>query len=67
MDRCAQRQVYFLTHAGNDDWIVNRKPSESAGWDPSPPPTRDPRELIHHDRERGLITDERAEELLSEL
>ena len=27
----------------------------------------DPRELTHHDRERGLITDEHADELLSEL
>jgi hypothetical protein len=58
---------YFLTHAGEDGWIVNRKPSNSEGWDPSPPPTRDPRELILHDRERWLITDERAEELLDEL
>ena len=30
---------YFLTHAGSDGWIVNRKPSPEAGWDPSPPPT----------------------------
>ena len=59
---------YFLTHAGEDGWIVNRKPSESAGWDPSPDsrPVYS-RELIHHDRERGLLSDERAEELLSEL
>jgi hypothetical protein len=58
---------YFLTHAGGDGWIVNRKPSASAGWDASPPPTRDPRELIRHDREREPVTEARAEELLSEL
>jgi hypothetical protein len=58
---------YFLTHAGAAGWIVNRKPSAEAGWDPEPPPTRDARELIWHDVERELITEARAEELLREL
>ena len=26
---------YWLTHAGPDGWIVNRKRTEDAGWDPS--------------------------------
>jgi hypothetical protein len=58
--------TYWLTHAGSDGWIVNRKRSTEAGWD-DVPPTRDRRELIWHDVERELIGRERAEELLGEL
>ncbi len=58
---------YWLTHAGRDGWIINRKRTAEAGWDPSPPPTYDPAELIWHDVERELLTKERAEELLREL
>jgi hypothetical protein len=58
--------AYWLTHAGSDGWIVNRKRSTEAGWD-DVPPTRDRRELIWHDVERELINRERAEELLREL
>jgi hypothetical protein len=58
--------TYWLTHAGSDGWIVNRKRSTEAGWD-DVPPTRDRRELIWHDVERELISRERAEELLVEL
>jgi hypothetical protein len=57
---------YWLTHAGADGWIVNRKRSAEAGWDDIPP-TRDPRELIWHDVERELISREQAEELLRQL
>jgi hypothetical protein len=59
--------TYWLTHAGAAGWIVNRKPTERAGWDPEPPPTRDPREIILHDRERWLLTDEQAEQRLRAL
>jgi hypothetical protein len=48
---------YWLTHAGADGWIVNRKRSAEAGWD-HVPLTRDKRELIRK---------ERADELLREL
>ena len=57
---------YWLTHAGADGWIINRKRSTEAGWD-DVPPTRDKRELIVHDLERELISKERADELLREL
>ena len=57
---------YWLTHAGADGWIVNRKRSAEAGWD-DVPSTRDKRELILHDLERELISKERADELLREL
>jgi hypothetical protein len=62
IDQC----TYWLTHAGSDGWIVNRKRSTEAGWD-DVAPTRDRRELIGHDVERELISRERAEELLVEL
>jgi hypothetical protein len=58
---------YWLTHAGAAGWIVNRKPSERAGWDPEPAPTRDPRELIEHDVEREILSRERADERLRAL
>ena len=58
---------YFLTHAGEDGWIVNRKPTVRAGWDPEPPPTHDRAELIWHDFERGLISRARAEKLIGEI
>ena len=58
---------YFLTHAGADGWIVNRKPSDRAGWDDHPPPTRDRSEIIEHDVERWLISREQADELLRRL
>lgn len=47
---------YWLTHGGEDGWIVNRKSTAEAGSDSEPPPTRDPRELIWHDVERELIS-----------
>jgi hypothetical protein len=59
--------TYWLTHAGAAGWIVNRKPTERAGWDEQPPPTRDPRELVEHDFERGLLSEDRRERLLREL
>lgn len=59
--------TYFLTHAGAAGYIVNRKPTARAGWDPEPPPTRDPAELIWHDVERGLLSRQSAEKLLAEL
>jgi hypothetical protein len=52
---------YFLTHAGDAGWIVNRKPTATAGWDAEPPPTHDPREVVWHDVERELITRAQAE------
>jgi hypothetical protein len=58
---------YFLTYAPDAGWLVNRKRTEAAGWDPEPPPTRDPRELILHDLEREVITRERADVLIREL
>jgi hypothetical protein len=58
---------YWLTHAGAAGWLVNRKPTERAGWDPEPPPTRDPRELIEHDVERAILSREQADELLRRL
>jgi hypothetical protein len=60
---------YWVTRAGGAAgfWIVNRKPSERAGWDESPPPTRDPAELVLHDYEHGLIDDERRDALLRDL
>jgi hypothetical protein len=58
---------YWLTHGGDGGWIINRKRSAEADWDPTPPPTRDPRELIWHDVERGLISEAHAEELLRDL
>jgi hypothetical protein len=57
---------YWLTHAGADGWIVNRKRSAEGGWD-DVPPTRDKRELILHDLEREIISKKRADELLREL
>jgi hypothetical protein len=57
---------YWLTHAGADGWIINRKRSAEAGWD-DVPPTRDKRELIWHAVERELISKEQAEELLRAL
>jgi hypothetical protein len=58
---------YFLTHAGAAGWIINTKPSASAGWDPEPPPTRDRREVVWHDFEHGLISERRRDELLRDL
>jgi hypothetical protein len=58
---------YFLTHAGDAGWIINRKLSAAAGWDEEPPPTHDPREVIWHDVERELITREQAEATLRAL
>ena len=58
---------YFLTYARDAGWLVNRKASERAGWDPEPPPTRDPRELIWHDAERELIDRNEAEALVRAL
>lgn len=55
---------YWITNAGSAGLIVNRKPSDRAGWDEEPPPTRDRRELIEHDVEHGLLGRERADELL---
>jgi hypothetical protein len=57
---------YWLTHAGADGWIVNRKRSAEASWD-DVPSTRDKRELILHDLEREIISKKRADELLREL
>jgi hypothetical protein len=54
---------YWLTHAGSAGWIVNRKPSAAAGWDETPP-TRDRRELLWHDHERGLLTRDQVEKRL---
>jgi hypothetical protein len=59
--------TYFLTHAGAAGWIVNRKPTERAGWDPEPSPTRDRREVVWHDFERGLVDEERRDALLRQL
>jgi hypothetical protein len=58
---------YWLTHAGAAGWIVNRKPSDRAGWDEQPPPTRDRREIVWHDHERGLLSAEQAEQRLRAL
>jgi phosphoglycolate phosphatase-like HAD superfamily hydrolase len=58
---------YFLTHAGDAGWIVNRKRSAVAGWDDEPAPSHDPREVIWHDVERELISREQAEAKLREL
>jgi hypothetical protein len=46
---------------------VNRKPTERAGWDPEPSPTRDRREVVWHDFERGLVDEERRDALLRQL
>jgi hypothetical protein len=51
---------YFLTHAGDARWIVNRKPSVEAGWDEEPASTHDPDEVVWHDLERELITSEQT-------
>jgi hypothetical protein len=59
--------TYFLTHAGAAGYIVNRKPTERAGWDPEPPPSHEPAEIIWHDVERGLLTQSAAEKLLADL
>jgi hypothetical protein len=58
---------YWLTHAGSDGWIINRKPSAEAGWDEEPAPTYGRAEVIWHDIERELISREQAEEMLREL
>ena len=58
---------YWLTHAGPDGWIINRKRTCEAGWDSFPPPSYNSAELIWHDVERELLTREQAEKLLTEL
>jgi hypothetical protein len=58
---------YWLTHGGAAGWIVNRKPTDRAGWDPEPAPSRDPSEIVWHDFERDLIDEERRDMLLREL
>jgi hypothetical protein len=58
---------YWLTHAGSDGWIINRKPSAEAGRDEEPAPTYDRAEVLWHDVERELTGREQAEEILREL
>jgi hypothetical protein len=58
---------YFLTYVPDAGWLVNRKRTEVAGWDPEPPPTSDSRERIWHDAERGLIDRHEAEALIRAL
>jgi hypothetical protein len=38
--------AYWLTHAGPDGWIINRKRTIEAGWHTAPPSSYDPAELI---------------------
>ena len=58
---------YWLTHGAAAGWIVNRKPTDRAGWDREPAPSRDPSEIVWHDFEHALIDEERRDIQLREL